>query len=280
MDAKSSGAAGYSTESGRHSGTTLTDAARGWPTPRSGKHGDPGSGERHPTIVSMWPTPRTLTGGAESAERKRELGREESGGGDLQSAAKLWPTPTVPSGGRVNPPGTSDTGVTPDGIKKQVDLQEIARRWPTPMGVNRTSEKAKTGRPTSGPSRGGPSVGLEDVAQNWRTPDCGGGSSLNGSGTKRNPLLAQQANLWATPRAEERQQKNSRGAHEALSRQVLTTETAGEPGSKGAVLNPCFVEALMGLPPSWTVPTGFDVSGTPSSPRKPKRRSRCSRSES
>lgn len=33
MDANSSGAAGYSTESGRHSGTTLTDAAREWATP-------------------------------------------------------------------------------------------------------------------------------------------------------------------------------------------------------------------------------------------------------
>lgn len=36
-DGSSSGAAGYSTESGRHSGTTLTDAARftGWTTPTS-----------------------------------------------------------------------------------------------------------------------------------------------------------------------------------------------------------------------------------------------------
>ena len=30
-----------------------------------------------------YPTPRTITGGGESAERKRELGREDSGGGDL-----------------------------------------------------------------------------------------------------------------------------------------------------------------------------------------------------
>jgi len=34
---------------------------------------------------------------------------------------------------------------------------------PTPMTVNRTSRRAQTGRPTSGPSRGGPSYGLEDV---------------------------------------------------------------------------------------------------------------------
>jgi hypothetical protein len=39
-DAKASGAAGYSTDSGRHSGTTLTDAIRAmpgvWPTPCAG----------------------------------------------------------------------------------------------------------------------------------------------------------------------------------------------------------------------------------------------------
>jgi len=40
-----------------------------------------------------WPTPRTLTGGPESAERKQELGRTESGGGDLASAVQAsWPT--------------------------------------------------------------------------------------------------------------------------------------------------------------------------------------------
>lgn len=41
-----------------------------------------------------WPTPRTITGGAESGERKQELGRTESGGGDLQATAQSagWPT--------------------------------------------------------------------------------------------------------------------------------------------------------------------------------------------
>ena len=46
-DGRSSGAAGYSTESGRHSGTTLTDAARmaSWPTPGAAE----GSGEMRPS---------------------------------------------------------------------------------------------------------------------------------------------------------------------------------------------------------------------------------------
>lgn len=38
----------------------------------------------------VWSSPRTITGGGESAERKQELGRTESGGGDLQSQAAMW----------------------------------------------------------------------------------------------------------------------------------------------------------------------------------------------
>lgn len=44
---------------------------------------------------SAWPTPRAMTGGAESAERKQELGRKTSGGGCLQAAVKAWPTPNA-----------------------------------------------------------------------------------------------------------------------------------------------------------------------------------------
>lgn len=53
-DAKSCGAAAYSTASGRHSGTTLTDASR------------------------QWPTPRTITGGA---EKLKEQGINGNGAG-------------------------------------------------------------------------------------------------------------------------------------------------------------------------------------------------------
>ena len=43
---------------------------------------------------SSLPTPRTVTGGGESAERKQELGRTESRGGDLQSIVMLASMPT------------------------------------------------------------------------------------------------------------------------------------------------------------------------------------------
>ena len=41
-----------------------------------------------PLTRQTYPTPRTITGGAESAQRKQELGRTKSGGGDLQSVVQ------------------------------------------------------------------------------------------------------------------------------------------------------------------------------------------------
>lgn len=82
----------------------LQDAARFWPTPNepnggrttsTGGYREDGSKEQAEltAIAALWPTPRTITGGAESADRKQELGRTESGGGDLQAATALWNTP-------------------------------------------------------------------------------------------------------------------------------------------------------------------------------------------
>ena len=78
-------------------------------------------------------TPRTITGGAESAERKQELGRVESGGGDLQSQAAMWSTPNVPNGGRTLSPETvAARGMTDKG-KWQVGLHNEAALWTTPQ---------------------------------------------------------------------------------------------------------------------------------------------------
>lgn len=72
-----------------------SDAARGVeenPKLRCAKAGT-GSLNNEAALTS-WPTPRTPTGGPESAERKQELGRTKSGGADLQAAALLAPWPT------------------------------------------------------------------------------------------------------------------------------------------------------------------------------------------
>ena len=74
-----------------------------------------------------WPTPKATRTGANRAR----IGKLA-----LPGQARLWPTPNVPNGGRVNPPGTSATGQAPDGSKKQIGLDEVARasaqRWMTP----------------------------------------------------------------------------------------------------------------------------------------------------
>ena len=51
------------------------------------------TGDDGGSFLELWPTPRAMSGGPESAKRKKELGRTKSGGGCLQSAVRDWPTP-------------------------------------------------------------------------------------------------------------------------------------------------------------------------------------------
>jgi hypothetical protein len=96
--------------------TSLTEqAATLWPTPQAHDERTPKTpaqiaaqdaaaitkrGRAHGTRnlnedAALWATPRTITGGAESGQRKKELGREDSGGGDLQAQVQslMWPSP-------------------------------------------------------------------------------------------------------------------------------------------------------------------------------------------
>lgn len=82
-----------------HSGTYLAGAVKSWMTPRACEAENPPMGvdKRHQGLThqvkNQWATPRTPTGGPESAQRKQELGRKTSGGGDLasQASGKLNP---------------------------------------------------------------------------------------------------------------------------------------------------------------------------------------------
>ncbi len=95
QDSASSGAAGYSTESGRHSGITLTDAARmaGWPTTTTSDHtgaGHAAQGGFNLRTVASWATPTTRDhkdgASAGTAPTNGLLGRQVWG---------AWPTPMV-----------------------------------------------------------------------------------------------------------------------------------------------------------------------------------------
>lgn len=68
---------------------------RSGPPPTASGPPDPGKRSTSGSPAGSWATPRTITGGAESAKRKQELGRTESGGGDLQSQ--------VQGSGKLNP---------------------------------------------------------------------------------------------------------------------------------------------------------------------------------
>ena len=61
-------------------------------------------------------------------------GSSAKSGDGLATVVGNWPTPTVPNGGRKPKGGMSLTGMTPDGKKRQVDLNYAVKHWPTPAG--------------------------------------------------------------------------------------------------------------------------------------------------
>lgn len=87
-------------------------------------------GKTLPTQVlwtaALWSTPRASDG--EKDGPNQSFG---AGGMPLPAQAfhtSMWPTPCVPNGGRSPKGGMSITGMTPDGVKRQVDLQEACRQ--------------------------------------------------------------------------------------------------------------------------------------------------------
>ena len=97
-------------------------------------------------------------------------------------------------------------------------------------------------------------MNLREAASLWGTP-----SAHDRTQTPRDVdhgiQLANQARTWATPAARDWRSDSSEphGNHSPpLSRQVHQTSQRGKHGSERAVLNPPFVEALMGFPHGWT----------------------------
>ena len=111
----------------------------GWPSPMAGTPAQNGNNEagnndssrRTVALAAGWPTPKTPTGGAESAERKKELGRTESGGGDLQAVSQLagWTTPQAMEPDAEMRPSRAATGRTTDYLGRQAHL---TAGWLTP----------------------------------------------------------------------------------------------------------------------------------------------------
>lgn len=195
--------------------------------------------ESESSSTQNWPTPKALTGGANSCRTERG-----AGGADLQAAVKNWPTPTVC--GNNNQSGMSE--------KAGDGLQAAARKWPTPTthpDAPNNSLKREGGKIRARLN----SQCLGDLARKWPTPAArdykGANSALHcqevGTGQKH---MGQLANFvcHAFP-------------------QDLTISTNGAESlpsgqsSPPRFLNPAFVEWLMDFPIGWT---DCDSVATPS----------------
>jgi hypothetical protein len=98
------------------------------------------------------------------------------------SDAGSWPTPCVPNGGRMPKDGAmSSTGRTPDGKKRQVDVNWIAKltSWPTPQTADHWAPSSAESAKREADHHN--LQGTVHLACSWATPKAA--SNSTGSGT-------------------------------------------------------------------------------------------------
>lgn len=115
--------------------------------------------------------------------------------------------------------------------------------YPTPSatryGTSQNEGKVAHKRPTAG------TPSLETWANNWHTPLAG---DAQGAGpNQRTQSLGKDVKNWATPGANDMIRTS-----DSAGRQGRKTTKDGDTTSQRAVLNPQFVEALMGFPTGWS----------------------------
>lgn len=97
-----------------------------------------GNGMGTPLAMSakMWPTPATRDHKGANGPDHLENGTGRLHLDQLPNFVEhLWYTPNVPNGGRTLSEDISPTGMTADGVKRQVGLENQARLWATPRGI-------------------------------------------------------------------------------------------------------------------------------------------------
>lgn len=157
--------------------------------------------------------------------------REKLAQGISDAASSSWPTATADDGEQSGGPE-----------RHSLTLHRMAQQWPTPSTA---PEAPNTNSNTvNGPTSLGEAAGL------WQMPSAGGHTTHNsGDMAHSYDLLPNQAKAWATPNARDHKGQDlpSRQGVPSLPAQVMQMD--GRPTSpNGRVLNPRFVEALMGWP--------------------------------
>lgn len=146
--------------------------------------------------------------------------------------------------------------------------------WPTPTGTD--SKASGNGAKAIADGWAGT---LADVGvRMWPTPRASEGSSGSSAMSRADfrPTLKQSVAMWPTPRASEgfRGTDPPHGDGGPSLRQVATSgphdQTTETAGTGGKVLNPRFIEALMGLPNGWLTPsTSAETDSSRNAPPKP-----------
>lgn len=156
--------------------------------------------------------------------------------------AKRWPTPCSVSAANPDP--------SPRDPKRGERLQAAAR-WPTPLASDvQGGPRAQDGK------RG---TNLPEMVARWPTP-CTTDSKDAARSTTETGVMHPGTTLTDAMR----------------SRHPPTTARAGSDGGGTAVLNPAFVEALLGLPEGWTHvddELASNILATPAARTKPRQQS-------
>jgi hypothetical protein len=241
---------------------TLNDTAKNWHTASANDHkGSAQEGQRRGQLSEaaevLWPTANVPDRGRESRESKDRRG---AGGVDLQTTASGWPTPSAMDGhreGLANDPQHFEKRRA-EKAKHGQDLHRplgvAVNQWPTPVNADSKSVRNATAQRTPG-SRFNTGETLTDATTIWQTPGAMDGGSVRRGGDRGSELLLTGQASSFTP------------AGSGCSPQVPESAGDGETFSTlpvaSRVLNPRFVEWLMGFPPDFTALSlsGSTVSG-------------------
>ncbi|KKK51199.1 hypothetical protein LCGC14_3117340, partial [marine sediment metagenome] len=224
-----------------------------WPSPKATERGNcPSERDRKSpdlgTEAADWPRPQSHDTVQGKTGRQERHGTQH-GCRNLTDEVQDWATPNVPNGGRVNPPGTSETGIAPDGTKKQIGLENQASDWPTPRAADSHGAGYQRDRGTKGLER----LSLTGQAREWPTPNTGDGTrGRQEPDGKRDLLLDTESRDFA---------RSHQGRETTELGQRCLDGVPGSPQrSRLRRLNPYFVEWLMGWPIDWLELTSFESS--------------------